>query len=272
MAVDLPRETALKILYEINREDAYSNISLNRNIEELGDKLKPVDRAFITEIVYGTLKWMLKIDWIIASFSSIKLNRISPWILNILRMGVFQVLFMDRVPVSAACNESVRLAKKYGHKGSAGFVNAVLRRIASSKDNLGPVLPDKSDLLKYLSVNYSHPEWMVEKFLKSFGPEFTESLLDANNQEPPLTIRINTIKTGKENLVLELKKENISVSPGLYCDDALVLENPSSLSKIRAFNDGFFTVQDESSMLAVRALDPRPGEFVRESQLMQPSL
>ncbi len=276
MTVDIPRETALKILYEINEKGAYSNISLNKHLEE--NRLKPVDRAFVTEMVYGTEKWLLTIDWIIGSFSSVKLKKISPWILNIMRLGTYQLLYMDKVPVSAACNESVKLARKYGHSGTVGFVNAVLRKIAGIAGTEGTAgtagtvgtgnkqgnipLPDRKDIIKYLSIKYSHPEWMVQKFTGLFGVEFTESLLDANNQVPPLTVRVNTLKTDRERLVRELQEEGISASNGRYCADALVLDNPSSINRIKAFTNGMFTVQDESSMLAAKVLDPQPEELI----------
>lgn len=134
MMVDKARETALKILYDINDKGAYSNISLNKYLND--QELRDIDRSFITDIVYGTMNRRLTVDYFIEKYSSIKIKKLSPWILNILRMGIYQLLFTDRIPVSAACNESVRLAKKYGHMASSKYVNAVLRNIARNKDNL----------------------------------------------------------------------------------------------------------------------------------------
>ena len=262
MTVDLPRDTALKILYEINEKGAYSNIALDRHLE--AGRLGETDRGFITGLVYGTVKWRLTIDWVISQFSNIKLKKISPWILNILRVGTYQLLYMDKVPESAACNESARLAGKYGHQASTGFVNAVLRNIARNKETIKK--PDKnSEPVKYLSITYSHPEWMVERFLMLFGPVFTESLLESNNAIPEFTIRVNTLKTTGEKLVETLKRESIEAFPGRFSRDALLIKNPSSISRLAAFKEGMFQVQDESSMLAARALDPRPGEFVLDA-------
>ena len=259
MTVDLPRDTALKILYDISEKGAYSNIALNRHLE--AERLGDTDRGFITELVYGTVKWRLKIDWIISRFSNIKLKKISPWILNILRAGTYQLLFMDKVPESAACNESAKLAKKYGHQASTGFVNAVLRNIARSKGAIKE--PDKDgDPVKYLSIAYSHPEWMVERFLKLFGPDFTETLLESNNAIPEFSIRVNTLKTTAEKLAEALEHEKIEVFPGKFSRDALIIKNPSSISRLSAFKEGLFQVQDESSMLVARVLDPKPGELV----------
>jgi len=260
MAVDFARETALKILYEINEKGAYSNVSINKHLSR-NSELKNIDKAFVTELVYGTVKWKLKLDYIISKFSNLKLNKISPWILNVLRLGVYQLIYMDRVPDSAACNESVKLAKKYGHGASGGFVNGVLRSVSRNKNNI--VYPDReSNLVRYLSIMYSHPEWMVENFLSRYGEKFTESLLKSNNETPDITIRVNTCKITKEEILKEFYKEGISAREGNYAHEAIILNNPSSITEIEAFKQGYFQVQDESSMLVGYILDPKPGETV----------
>jgi 16S rRNA (cytosine967-C5)-methyltransferase len=269
MKVDLSREIALKILYEIHEKGAYSNIELNKQLGN--ERLSQLDKGFITEIVYGTEKWILKIDWLISRFSKIKLKKISPWILNIMRLSIYQILFMDKIPVSAAVNEGVKLARKYGHKSSAGFANAILRKISRMLEN-NESLPwpekgrgtnsDKASLIKYLSIMYSHPDWMVERFIDLFGEEFTESLLDANNKVPEMTVRVNTLKIPRDELIKQLKDEGVSAKKGEFCEDALILQNPSSITRLKSFKTGLFQVQDESSMLAVKLLDPLSGEFI----------
>ncbi|HHW32211.1 MAG TPA: 16S rRNA (cytosine(967)-C(5))-methyltransferase RsmB [Clostridiaceae bacterium] len=259
MSVDIPRETALKILDEINEKEAYSNISLNKHLSRKG--LREIDHAFITELVYGTIKWQLTIDWIIEQFSNIKSKKLSHWILNILRLGVYQLLYMDRVPASAACSESVTLAKKYGHPGSVRYVNGVLRNIEREKDKIKYPEKDK-DPVKYLEVKYSHPEWLVKMWLEYYGLDFTEALLKANNQIADFTIRVNTLKTTKEDLINELKANGLEVQPGRYAKQALSLIGPSSISKLEPFKKGLFQVQSESSILVGEILDPKPGEFI----------
>jgi len=257
--IDAARETALKILYDINEKGAYSNISINKyfNIHEL----KEIDKAFITELVYGTVKWKLTIDWIIEQFSNVKLSKISPWIINILRMGVYQLLFVDRVPATAACNESVKLAKRYGHAASSGYVNAVLRSIARNKEKIE--YPDKNrDVLRFLSIKYSHPEWMVKRWVDLFGTDFTEELLYSNNEIPELTIRVNTLKATRNELAENLKMSGYDVENGRYIEQALIIKNPQSISEMESFKKGYFQVQDESSMLVAQILDPKPGELV----------
>lgn len=257
--IDIPRETAVKILYDIDKNGAYSNISLGKHLDN--GKLKDIDRAFITELVYGILKWKLTIDFIISRFSKIKLKKISPWILNILRTGVYQIIFTDKVPVSAACNESVKLAKKYGHAASSKYVNGVLRNISRNKDAIK--YPDKKgNLSEFLSIKYSHPLWMVDEWLKRHGEEFTEELLKSNNETPHFTIRANTLKISRDSLKKILEEDGFEVEFGQYLDEALIIKNPKSLQRMDAFNKGYFQVQDESSMLAGRVLNPKPGDFV----------
>lgn len=259
MAIDAARETALKILYDINEKGAYSNIALNKYLE--GNNLTDVDKAFITDLVYGTVKWKLTLDWIIGQFSSVKLKKISPWVLNILRMGIYQLLYTDKVPESAAVNESVNLSKRYGHSASSRFVNGVLRNVSRNRNAIK--YPDKNtEPGLYLSVKHSHPLWMVEQWLKRFGREFTESLLESNNGVPDFTARVNTLRITRKQLMEDLRAQGLEPEEGRYIDEAVILKNPHSITKLEAFKKGFFQVQDESSMLVGRILDPKPGELV----------
>jgi 16S rRNA (cytosine967-C5)-methyltransferase len=261
MAVDLPREIALKILYDINQKGAYSNIAVNKYLE--CSELQKIDKAFITELVYGTLRRRLTIDWIIGQFSTLKRNRISDWVLNILRMGIYQLIYMEKVPQSAACNESVKLSKKYGHKASSGYVNAVLRNVARNRDKIA--YPDKhKEYIRFLSIKHSHPQWLVEKWVRIFGGEFTEKLLAGNNETADFIVRVNTLKISRKKLIEELRIEGIDAVEGKYAEEAVILKNPSSISRLESFRKGYFQVQDESSMLAVKVLAPQPGEFIMD--------
>jgi len=262
MKYDIARETALKILYEINEKGAYSNIALNKYLSS--HELSERDRAFITELVYGVVKWKLTLDRTVAACSDIKMERLSPWIKNILRIGTYQLLFLTKVPPSAAVNESVKLARRYGHNASAGYVNAVLRNIAGGggKD----IVPDRAvDPVGYLSVRYSYPKWIADKFMELFGEEFAESLLEAGNRVPDLTVRANTLKTSAEGLVNALKNEGVEASPGRYVSDAVIIKSQVSVTRLKAFRNGLFQVQDESSMLPTAVLAPQPGEKVLDA-------
>lgn len=253
------REAALKIVYDTEEKGAYSNIALNKRLNGL--ELSQLDKGLVTELVYGTLKNKILIDYYIQSFSKVKMKKISAWILNILRVGTYQILFTDKIPVSAACNESVKLAKKYGHSASTGFVNAILRNIAREGKNLQ--LPEKAkDIALYLSIKYSHPKWMVDLFLKEQGADFTESLLLANNSVPKFSIRVNTLKTDRNTLIEELKNEGFEAEKSIYVTEGIIVKGLASPTNSKAFCNGLFQVQDESSMLVAKVLDPKPNELV----------
>lgn len=257
--VDNAREQALIIITDVFKKNAYSNLLL----KNLGRKFSPLDQAFITELVYGTIKWKLRIDNAINHISNKKIDDISLYALNILRMGIYQIDFMNKVPEFASVNESVKLAKKYENEGAAKFVNAVLRNYLRKHDSV--VLPDKRrDCVKYLSVAYSFPEWIVKKLTEEYGMEFTEEFLKCSNDVPSLTARVNTLKTNKENIFKSLADDGIDVLDAKYMKDAFTFKNPSNIGGLRQYKDGLFTIQDESSMLAVKILSPRSGEFIMD--------
>lgn len=252
------REIALNILKEINEQGAYSNISIARNTRE---EINSLDESFIREIVYGVTENKLFIDWVIMNFSKLKLKKIAPIIRDILRLGVYQMFFMDRIPDSAAVNESVKLAKKYGHKGSVGFVNAILRNISKNKNDIK--LPEKDiNLVEYLTVKYSHPQWMVEKWIEDFGLDFTENLCIANNEKPKLNIRVNTLKISKHDLICKLKSKGFIISEGKYAYDCIIIDNPIRITDTDEFKSGLFQIQDESSMLVAQIMNPKPEDFI----------
>lgn len=252
--VDISRETALKILYDINEKGAYSNIAINKHLNN--SNLRDIDKIFITGLVYGTVKWKLAIDWVIGEFSNIPFKKLSSWILNILRLGVYQLIYTDRIPDSAACNESVKLAMKYGHRGSKGYVNGVLRNIArmSSNNSFPDMINSKikynNEPIKYLSIKYSHPEWMVKRWVELFSKSFTESLLKSNNENPDFTVRVNTIKITKDDFEKEMEDKGIEYLNCRYVDNAFIINNPVILTNSELFEKGYFQIQDEASMLA----------------------
>ncbi len=257
--MDKARETALRALMEIDTKEGYSNLVLKRSLG--ASELDSRDRAFITELVYGTVTRKLTLDWVISRFSKTRLPKLSKWVLQILRMGAYQLLFLDRVPPSAACNTSVELAKK--HAGaSAGFVNAILRNISRKRDEIKIDEAGTSSMAENLSIRYSFPEYLVEAWLAGYGTEFTEGLLASLLERPPLTIRTNTLKTSRDELTAELMAEGIDSQPGIFSEEALVLKNVTDISRTQAFTQGKMTVQDEGSMLVTKILDPKPGERI----------
>jgi 16S rRNA (cytosine967-C5)-methyltransferase len=247
---------------DINENKAYSNIALNKYFS--ASELRDIDKAFITEIVYGTVKWKLFLDRVIASYSNIKMEKLSPWILNILRLGAYQMLKMSKVPQSAACNESVKLAGKYGHKASQGYVNAVLRNIA--RGGADAAIPERSkDLTGYLSVMYSYPKWLTQMYIDLFGAEAAESLLDAGNKNPESTVRTNTLRISRDKLIELLNEAGVEAVRGRYAEEAVTIKSHVSFPGLKAFREGLFQVQDESSMLPARVLAPKPGDTVLDA-------
>ena len=251
------RETAMKILIDINKNKAYSNLSLNKYLKDMKEKK---DENLIREIIYGILENQIYIDYILSKVSKIKIKKIHSNILEILRIGIYQIVFMDKIPDSAAVNESVKLAKKYGHKGTIGFTNGILRSITREKDKYTSI--DVGDKSKYISIKYSHPEYLVEKWVEEFGIDFTEKLCKANNSRPLLNIRVNTLKTDKENLIKNLNKKGIETREARYGEDALIVKNPYLITETDEFKEGLFTIQDESSMLVSQIMNPEEGSNV----------
>lgn len=251
--IDKVREVALKVLYRIDKENAYSNISLDEEINKNKEILDNRDIGFISELIYGVTTWKLTIDEIIKKYSSLRLKKISPWILNILRMGIYQIVFLSKVPKSAAVNESVNLAKRYGHKGSSNFVNAILRKV-SKKDY--EEMFDIKDNVERISKTTSMPIWIVETLLKENEIEKVEEICKNSNLKPELAIRVNNLKTNKENLKEKLSEKDIEVKDGIL-DDFLILKNAKNIENIKEFKEGFFTVQDEAAGLTAKILNPR---------------
>lgn len=259
--IDKKRELALKILYKIDKEQAYSNIVLNEEIKQNRKSLEEKDVGLISEIVYGVTTWRLTIDEIIKKYSKIKLKKISPWILNILRMGVYQIIFLDKIPKSAAVNESVNLAKRYGHKSSSNFVNAILRKI-KKKDY--EEFFQLSDDIEKISKTTSMPEWIIKELLKNNNLERVRQICENSNIKPKITIRINRLKINKKEFIKKLEEKNINYKETTY-EDFLILEKIKNIENLDLFKNGFFTIQDISAGLTAKILDPKPGEMVLDT-------
>lgn len=253
------REIGLRVLYAVEEEGAYANLTLNRFLQE--SALSRPDRGLVTELVYGTLKRRATLDWVLTKFLSRPLEKLDPWIREILRQGAFQLLFLDRIPASAACNEAVNLAKIFGHSGTAGLVNGVLRNVVRNRENLD--FPDsETDPAAYLETRQSHPRWLIEKWVRELGGEETSALCAANNETPPITVRTNTLKITRERLIEILREEGIAAEPARYAPEGIIVGDLAALSSLASFREGLFQVQDESSMLAARIVNPKPGDLV----------
>lgn len=250
------RKTALKILQKVH-DGEYLNLAFRNGI--LSADLSAPDTAFLKELVFGVFRNKILLDYIIRKNSSIRLKKIDPKILNILRMGAYQILFMDKVPDHAAVSESVNLAKKCSGQKTVAFVNAVLRQIIRTNPLKNLDFLSFSDKTEYLSVKYSYPLPLSEFFVKNFGKR-AESLMEAGNLSPELCVRINTLKTTKEEFIKKLDGLNIAYKETPYTDCGLYLFGATE--EKRKCLSGLFTVQDQSSQLAALALSPESNDFV----------
>ncbi len=249
------RMCAYKILYKIECEGAFSNIALKDGLR--GAPLSGVDRRLVTTIVYGCVKYKRCLDYVISQFSSVKIKKLSVSVLLLLRMGAYQIMMLERVPDSAAVNESVKLATKLCYKSKA-LVNAVLRKIADAKDAVS-FPKDKTEML---GVKYSYPDEIVSMWLGEFGEEFAEKLLSAGNASPSLTVRANMLKTTCEKLIDIFKEAGIDAHTSAGC--MLTLGGVSDIGALDSYKDGLFTPQGMGSYFACKALDPQKGQMIMD--------
>ena len=253
------RSMAVQMLTRVEVEGAYANLLLQNNIGRLTDSR---DRQFVTLLVNGTLKHRLTLDYALRRYLSKPMSVLPHEVRAILRIGAFQLLYADRVPPAVAVNESVELAK--GYPKYTGLVNVVLRKVMSTAWEF-PWPDSKRETVRYLSVRYSHPEWMIQRWLKRWGQEETEALCIANNEPAHTWIRTNTLKISRENLRDRLIEEGITVELGSRIPESLRIQNFSALDRLESFKEGLFTVQDESSQLVAHVLNPQPGQHVLDA-------
>lgn len=254
------REITLGILTDISENSNFSHTVINRTLNQY-QYLEKQDRAFITRLCEGTIERMFTLDYIINCYSSVKVNKMKPFIRNLLRMSVYQIKYMNQVPESAACNEAVKLAKKRGFGNLSGFVNGVLRNIIRNPEKV--VYPEeKKDGKRYLSVTYSAPDWLVEQLINQYGYVAAKQFFEAALQNNKTTIRCNTEKITVNELKVMLEQEKVLVSEGTYLLEALKIGGYNYLSELNSFKNGFFQVQDESSMLVGAVSGIKDGDYI----------
>lgn len=256
------RELILDMLMEIEKGNTYSHI-LVRNVLDKHDYLTVQEKAFIKRITEGTLERRIQIDYIIDSYSKVPVNKMKPLICSLLRMSVYQILFMDGVPDSAVCNEAVKLSVKRKFQSLKGFINGVLRTVARQKDHI--IYPDrKTDLRRYLSVWYSMPEFLISMWIKDYGEERTEEMLKAMLEVRPVTIRLKQTMGEEEQkeLLGRIAASGISIKKHSGLPYAYELEHVDGVRSIPGFGEGLLTVQDVSSMICVESAGIKDGDFV----------
>ena len=255
-----PRYLAFKALYKVETENAYSNLTLDSFLKN--SDLDARNSAFASSLFYGVLEKRLSLDYIISKFSSIRLKKIETKTLIILRMGIFQMVFMDKVPDSAAVNEAVKICKKEKLYQSGGFVNGVLRSIARAENRFS--LPDKTNSTKYLSVKYSCPEEIVSLWITDYSPEIAEGILESLSGRPPIFAKVNTLKISRAELIEKLRSEGVEAKPSEYLDSAVEIKYSGSLSELESFGHGLLHIQDLSSQICCEILSAKSGEVVSD--------
>jgi 16S rRNA (cytosine967-C5)-methyltransferase len=255
-----PRGICLEILNRAGEGDRPLDALLSDSFKRYRH-LTPIDRAFLTELTYGTFRWRGKLDWVVRQFSKIPLERVEFEILNVLRIGLYQILFLSRTPTSAAVNEAAELGKKFRGKGGAAFVNAILRSILRQRETI-PYPEFGADPALHISVMQSHPLWLVQRWVEELGAQEALRICVANNQIAPLTLRINSLKGNRSDLMAKLVKEGLDVLPTPFSEDGIVLRDPPPTSELPFLNHGLYIIQDEASQGVSLLLDPRPGETI----------
>ncbi|GAA6377537.1 16S rRNA (cytosine(967)-C(5))-methyltransferase RsmB [Firmicutes bacterium i23-0019-B6] len=251
------REIVLEVLLEITEHGMYSHIVL-RDVLNKYQYLEKKERSFITRVTEGTLEHMMEIDYILDQFSKVKVKKMKPVIRNIMRSAVYQMKYMDSVPVSAACNEAVKLAVRKGFGSLRGFVNGVLRNVARNLDQIAyPTEPRQR-----LSIQYSMPEWILNLWLKAYDSDIVEQMLQAFQRETPLTIRCNLRMVTPKQLKEHLEAEGVTVKVHPYLEYAFHISGFDYLGDLESFQNGEFSVQDISSMLVSELAGPKEGDYV----------
>jgi 16S rRNA (cytosine967-C5)-methyltransferase len=256
-----PRDLALRVLNSRENNPGFTDRYLEYTFRQ-APHLNQRDRAFIVHLVQGVFRWQLRLDWIIRQNIRFPFRKIRLPVLNILRLALYQILFMDRTPESAAVNEAVKQAKFIESDHVAGFVNGILRHICREKEQI--TFPDREqDPVHYLSVVYSYPTWLVKKWIREMGTDSTESILSAGNRIPGIVIRVNNLKVDRSGLIKRLEAEGVEGKPTLYSPQGIaVQELKRPIDLLNTFKQGLFQVQGEAAQICAHLLSPKPGESI----------
>lgn len=251
------REIAYKILLDVEKNKNYSNMSINKHFKDV--KLSNQDRGLATEIVYGVIENKYYIDYMIDKLSKVKTNKMEIYVKTLLRMGIYQIIFLNSISDYAAVNETVNLAKKKNSKVS-GFINGILRNVIRQKETIGDI--KVKDDIDYLAIKYSYDKWLIRNWMIHFGKEFTEELLEANSERPSIYLRTNTLKVTRDELIEKLLEQNIKAEKVNVVDEAIKVENLKDIENNKLYKEGLFTVQDISSMVVGKVMNPKENSLV----------
>jgi 16S rRNA (cytosine967-C5)-methyltransferase len=258
------RKSAFKILNTLDKGQKTLDSLLDEFPTDDADGAKR-DRALMRALIYGVLRWKGRLDFLIAHFSSTRFDKINPKVLNILRLALFQIIYLERIPDSAAVNTAVEMAKASGASWVVGYVNALLRKTTRDHYNVS-FPPIEMNAVSAIAVDKSFPEWIIERWLRRYGLKNTTNLCDALNMIPPITIRTNTIKTSPQDLAKSLAKEAEQIKRTSFSPDGITFVNPrTSIHDLSTFKAGWFQVQDEAAQLVSLLLNPQPGETILDA-------
>jgi 16S rRNA (cytosine967-C5)-methyltransferase len=249
------REVALEILTRVEQDKSYSNLLLNQMLQK--HPLERADAGLVTEIVYGTIQHLNTIDYYLNRFVAKGAQKLEPWVRCLLRLSLYQVVYLERIPDHAIVNEAVNIAKKKGHQGISGMVNGVMRNVIRQKEQL--MIPSDLSLVDRIALQYSHPQWMVARWIKQFGVQNTKFICQANNTTPATSARVNILKHTRDEILALMHQEGMEARSSKLAPSGIIIEHVGNLAFTRWFADGSITVQDESSMLVAEAVSPQPG-------------
>ncbi len=250
------REVALEVLHRVDADRAFSGALLRRALDRAG--LRAVDEALATELTLGTLRHRAEVDWVLSRASHTPLDELPSHIRAVLRMGAYQLMFLDRIPASAACSQAVELAKRFGHPGTARLVNAVLRRIAAA-----PIaIPEDESTDEGIALRHSHPRWLVRRWVERFGVDGARALCRTNNATPPASVRLNTVRGAPAAVAAAIAALGVRTIPSTLLPEGARIVAASPRARTAAYAEGWVSPQDEGSMLTSRLVAPLPGETV----------
>lgn len=253
------RNAALDVLIKIAKQQAYSNLLIDETVKK--KELSEKDVPLLTEMVYGTLQYQRKLDYFIESYSKKPLDKLEHWVLILLRLSVYQLVYLDRVPDHAVLNEAVMIAGKRGHKGISGMVNGILRAIQREG------LPDTTGIspeVRKIAIETSHPDWMIERWIKQYGEKTARDIAEGNLSYPITSARVNILKTTRKQLIAEWVDAGLSCEAGPWLEESIRVTK-GVISRTKAFKEGRCSIQDEGSMLVTQLLNPQAGERVLDA-------
>ncbi|MDQ1234910.1 16S rRNA (cytosine967-C5)-methyltransferase [Paenibacillus sp. SORGH_AS306] len=249
------REVALEVLTAVEEEGSYSNLVLNQMLNRI--RLERADIGLATELVYGTISRLNTIDYFLGQFVAKGLNKLQPWVRNLLRFSFYQIYYLDRIPAHAAVNEAVNIAKRRGHQGISGMVNGVLRNVIRRREEL--VIPQDLPPAKRIALQHSFPEWMVARWIKQYDEATAEQICISNNEAPSVSIRVNTHRTSRTAMLELLQGEGYDVEISPLSPDGILVHGGGNMALTSWYQDGLISVQDESSMLVAEAVQAESG-------------